>query len=154
MAIVRWNPSKDLLNIEREFNRMFNSFNKSFGFGDSDDELAEYENAVWAPLTDISEDKDNFVLKLDLPGIKKENVKINYENGQLSISGERKHESEKKNAKFHRVERSYGKYFRSFNLPSKIQEDKIDAEFKDGQLTITVPKSEEAKPKQIEVKVK
>jgi HSP20 family protein len=116
--------------------------------------LAEYENAVWAPLTDISEDEDNFVLKLDLPGIKKENVKINYENGQLSISGERKHESEKKNAKFHRVERSYGKYFRSFNLPSKIQEDKIDAEFKDGQLTITVPKSEEAKPKQIEVKVK
>jgi HSP20 family protein len=154
MAIVRWNPSKDLLNIEREFNRMFNSFNKSFGFGDSDDELAEYENAVWAPLTDISEDEDNFVLKLDLPGIKKENVKINYENGQLSISGERKHEFEKKNAKFHRVERSYGKYFRSFNLPSKIQEDKIDAEFKDGQLTITVPKSEEAKPKQIEVKVK
>jgi HSP20 family protein len=154
MAIVRWNPSRDLMNIEREFNRIFNSFNRRFGFGDSDEEAAEYENAVWSPLTDISEDEDSYKLKLDLPGVKKEDVKINYENGQLSISGERKQETEKKNSKYHRVERSYGKYFRSFNLPSKIQEDKIDAEFKDGQLTITVPKSEEVKPKQIEVKVK
>jgi HSP20 family protein len=154
MTLVKWNPSKDLLNIEREFNRMFSSFNRRFGFGDSDSEIAEYENAIWSPLTDISEDEDNFVLKLDLPGIKKEDVKINYENGQLSISGERKQESEKKSSKFHRVERSYGKYYRSFTLPSKIKEDKIDAEFKDGQLSITVPKSEEAKPKQIEVKIK
>ena len=154
MAIVRWNPSRDLLNIEREFNRMFSAFNRRFGFSNSDDEMTEYENAVWTPLTDISEDEDNFILKLDLPGVKKEDVKINYENGQLSISGERKQETEKKTSKYHRVERSYGKYFRSFNLPSKIKEDKIDAEFKDGQLKITVPKSEEAKPKQIEVKIK
>jgi len=154
MAIVRWNPSRDLLNIEREFNRMFNSFNKQFGFGDSEDDLMEYENAVWSPLTDISEDEDNYTLKLDLPGVKKEDVKISYENGQLSISGERKQESEKKTSKYHRVERSYGKYFRSFNLPAKIQENKIEAEFRDGQLIISVPKSEEAKPKQIEVKVK
>jgi HSP20 family protein len=154
MAIIRWNPSRDLLNIEREFSRMFNTFNRRFGFGDSDDEIAEYENAVWSPLTDISEDEDSYQLKLDLPGVKKEDVKINYENGQLSISGERKQEIEKKNSKYHRVERSYGKYFRSFNLPSKIKEDKINAEFKDGQLTITVPKSEEVKPKQIEVKIK
>ncbi|HSD64093.1 MAG TPA: Hsp20/alpha crystallin family protein [Ignavibacteriaceae bacterium] len=154
MAIVRWDPSRDLLNIEREFNRMFQSFNNRFGFGDSDNDVMEYENAMWTPLTDISEDDNNFTLKLDLPGVKKEDVKINYENGQLSISGERKQEHEKKNSKYHRVERSYGRYFRSFNLPSKIQEDKIDAEFKDGQLTITVPKSEDAKPKQIEVKIK
>ncbi len=154
MAIVRWDPSRDLANIEREFNRMFNSFNRKFGFSNSDDDVMEYENAMWTPLADISEDDDNYTVKLDLPGVKKEDVKINYENGQLSISGERKQEREKKNSKYHRVERSYGRYFRSFNLPSKIMEDKIDAEFRDGQLTILIPKSEEAKPKQIEVKVK
>jgi HSP20 family protein len=114
----------------------------------------EYENAMWTPLADISEDDDNYSVRLDLPGVKKDDVKINYENGQLTISGERKQEREKKSSKYHRVERSYGRYFRSFNLPAKIQEDKIDAEFRDGQLTITIPKSEEAKPKQIEVKVK
>ncbi len=154
MAIVRWDPSRDLANIEREFSRMFNSFNRKFGFSNSDDDVMEYENAMWTPLADISEDDDNYTVKLDLPGVKKEDVKINYENGQLSISGERKQEREKKNSKYHRVERSYGRYFRSFNLPSKIMEDKIDAEFRDGQLTILIPKSEEAKPKQIEVKIK
>ena len=154
MAIVRWDPSRDLANIEREFNRMFHSFNRRFGFGDSDEDITEYENAMWTPLADISEDDDNYTVKLDLPGVKKEDVRINYENGQLSISGERKQEREKKSSKYHRVERSYGRYFRSFNLPSKIMEDKIDAEFKDGQLTIVIPKSEEAKPKQIEVKIK
>jgi len=154
MAIVRWNPSRDLLNIEREFNRMFNSFNRRFGFGDTDDEMAEYDNAVWTPLSDIAEDENSYKIKLDLPGIKKEDVKISYENGLLSISGERKQEKENKNSKYHRVEISYGKYFRSFTLPSKIKEDKIDAEFRDGQLMITIPKSEEAKPKQIEVKIK
>lgn len=153
MAIVRWNPAKDLLNVEREFNRLFNSFNSRFGLLDKEDE-SEYENAVWMPLTDISEDKDNFVLRLDLPGINREDVKISYSEGQLSISGERKQEKETKDSKFHRVERVYGKYFRSFNLSTKINEDKIDAEFKDGQLIITVPKAEEAKPKEISIKVK
>ena len=106
------------------------------------------------PLTDISENDDNYVLHLDLPGIEKDDVKISYSDGELSISGERKQEKESKDSKYHRVERSFGKYFRSFTLPEKIKADKIDAEFKNGQLTITVPKSEETKPKEIEVKVK
>ena len=84
----------------------------------------------------------------------KEDVKINYSNGQLIISGERKQENLEKNAKCHRAERSYGKYYRSFTLPQKIKENEIDAEFKDGQLKIAIPKSEEAKPKQLEIKVK
>ena len=152
MEIVRWNPSRELLNVEREFNKLFNNFNSRFGLFDRDDD-SEYDNAVWMPLTDISEDKDNFVLKLDLPGISKNDLKISYSDGQLSISGERKQEKETKDSKYHRVERAYGKYYRSFTLPSKIQEDKIDAEFKDGQLTITVPKAEEVKPKEISIKV-
>ena len=153
MAITKWNPARELLNVEREFNKMFNSLGSRFGLMDSSD-LEEYENAVWMPLTDISEDKDNFVLKLDLPGVSKDDVKISFTDGMLNISGERKLEKDTKDAKFHRMERAYGKYFRSFTLPNKIREDKIDAEFKDGQLIITVPKAEEAKPKEIPIKVK
>jgi HSP20 family protein len=154
MAIVRWNPMRDLMSMEREFNRVFNSLERKFGFEDSDRENPELENAVWMPMTDIIEDDNKYYLNIDLPGIKKEDVKINFTNGQLSISGERKMETEEKNAKFHRTERSYGKYYRSFTLPTKIKENEIDAEFKDGQLKISIPKSEEVKPKQIEIKVK
>jgi len=154
MALVEWNPSKELLGIEREFNRMFNNLGNRFGFGNGDNVDKEYENAVWSPLSDVYEDKDNYVLTLDLPGIKKDNVKISYVDGQLNISGERKNEKESKDGTYHRVERSYGKYFRSFSLPKEIKEDKIDAEFKDGQLTITVSKAEEVKPKEIDIKVK
>jgi HSP20 family protein len=141
------------LNVEREFNRFFNTFGRHFGIsgGDGDEEL---ENAVWMPSTDVIEDKDNYLLKLDLPGVSKNDVKISYSDGQLMISGERKQEKESKDSRYHRLERSYGRYYRSFALPQKIQEDKIDAEFKDGQLTITIPKSEEAKPKELEIKVK
>ncbi len=152
MALVKWNPAKELLNMEREFNRLFSSLSSRFGFGDDGED--EYENAVWMPLTDIVEHDDKYVLKMDLPGVDKKDVKISYVNGELQISGERKQEKESKDATFHRIERAYGKYFRSFSLPEKILEDKIEAEFKNGSLTITIPKAEEAKPKEIEVKVK
>jgi HSP20 family protein len=154
MAIVRWNPMRDLMSMEREFNKVFNSLERKFGFSDGDNGNEEFENAVWMPMTDILEDDGQYYLNIDLPGIKKEDVKINYSNGQLSISGERKLETVEKNAKYHRAERSYGKYYRSFTLPQKIKENEINAEFKDGQLKISIPKSEEAKPKQLEIKVK
>ena len=153
MTLVKWNPSKELLNVEREFNKLFNTFNRRFGFDDSTMN-EELENAVWSPLTDISENKDQYILKMDLPGVSKENLKLNFHDGELIISGERKQEKEDKDSKYHRIERTYGKYYRSFTLPQTIQADKINAEFKDGQLTITVPKSEEAKPKELEIKVK
>lgn len=153
MTLVKFNPMRDLVDFEREFNRMFNALENRFGITrNKEDE--EYANAVWMPLTDIYEDKDKYTLKIDLPGIKKDDVKISYVDGRLSISGERVQESEQKDSKWHRIERSFGKYYRSFNLPEHIQEDKINAEFKDGQLTVTVPKAEEAKPKEIEIKVK
>lgn len=153
MSIIRWNPSRELLNMEREFIKLFNSFGKRFGIGEAES-FNEYENAVWMPLTDIKEDKDNYFVMLDLPGISKEDVKVSYNNGQLSVSGERKQEKETKDAKFHRVERAYGRYYRSFTLPLKVKEDSIEAQFKDGQLTITVPKAEEAKPKELDIKIK
>lgn len=152
MAIVKFSPVRELLDVERQFNKMFNTLGNRFGLSErnSDD---EYENAVWMPLTDIAEDKDNYYLKADLPGIKKDDVKISYTNDSLSISGERAHEKESKEKQYHRIERSYGKYYRSFRLPEKIKEDKINAEFKDGQLNVTIPKAEEVKPKEINIKV-
>jgi len=154
MSIVKWNPERELLNVEREFNKLLNSFGSRFGLSSNNGGDSEYENAVWTPLTDIAEDKDSYIIKLDLPGITKSDVKISFIDGQLNISGERKQEKESKDSKYHRVERSFGKYYRSFALPQQIKEDQINAEFKDGQLTIVVPKAEEAKPKEIEVKIK
>lgn len=152
MALVRWNPARELLDVDRELKKMFNSFENRFGFGKENDN-EEYESAVWMPLTDISENKDSYSLKLDLPGVDKKDVKISYSNGELQISGERKEEKEEKDSKYHRVERSFGKYYRSFRLPEKIKDDQIKAEFKNGSLNILIPKADEVKPKEIEISV-
>lgn len=152
MTLVKWNPTRELLNMEREFSRLFDSFTNRFGRTSKEDE--EFENAVWMPLTDISETEDHYELNVDLPGVSKDDLKISYSDHQLTISGERKQEKESKGSKYHRIERSYGKYYRSFNLPEKIKDDQIDASFKDGQLKIVVPKAEEVKPKAIDIKVK
>ncbi len=150
MTLVKFNPMRDLLDVEREFNRLFNVFRGRF---DTDETTSELENAVWMPLADICEDNDHFKLKLDVPGVSKDDIKISYSDGKLNISGERRQESESENSKYHRVERVYGKFYRSFTLPQKIREDKIEAEFKNGQLIVNVPKSEEAKPREISIKV-
>ena len=152
MTLVRFNPVRDFFDVDREFNRIFNSLGTRFGVIKKDGDQ-EYENAVWIPLSDIYEDKDAYKIKADFPGIKRNDVKISYSNGELSISGERVQEIETKDAKCHRVERTFGKYYRSFTLPNEIKEDKIKAEFKDGQLTITIPKADEIKPKEIEISV-
>lgn len=153
MAIVRFNPVRDLLNVEREFNRMFKSMEDRFSLSKKEDVDDEYENAVWMPLTDIYEDKNDYKIKADLPGIKKDDVKISFSDSKLSISGERALEEESKDSKCHRIERTFGKYYRSFTLPKEIKEDKIKADFRDGQLTVTIPKAEEVKPKEIKIKI-
>jgi HSP20 family protein len=153
MAIIRFNPVRDLLNVEREFNRMFKSMEDRFSLSKKEDVDDEYENAVWMPLTDIYEDKNDYKIKADLPGIKKDDVKISFSDGKLSISGERALEEESKDSKCHRIERTFGKYYRSFTLPKEIKEDKIKADFKDGQLTVTIPKADEVKPKEIKIKI-
>jgi HSP20 family protein len=156
MSLVRWSQARDLptfpsdvLNIQREINRMFDSFFRS-GWTE-DTSLAP---AVWSPATDIAEDDTGYSVKVELPGVRKEDVRITMENAVLTIRGEKKQEKESKRNNVHRVERAYGSFQRSFTLPSSVKSEKIEATFADGILTITLPKAEEARPKQIDVKVK
>ena len=109
--------------------------------------------SAWAPLVDITEDDKEYLIKVELPEIKKEDVKVTVENGTLTISGERKFEKEEKDKKYHRVERAYGSFVRSFALPEGTDGSKVSADYKDGVLKVHLPKSEQVRPKSIEVKV-
>ena len=108
--------------------------------------------ADWAPLVDIEENENGYLIKADLPGLSKDDVHVTLENGVLSISGERKQEKEEKDKKYHRVERVYGRFVRSFTLPEDADPDQISAQFKDGVLEVRIGKSEAVKPKRIEIK--
>jgi len=156
MSLIRWNPvheldrwPSDFVGIQRDINRLFDNFFRS---GNPVEETIA--TAYFAPAVDIAEKENEYVVKVELPGVEKEDVKISVESNILTIKGEKKQEKEEKNKNFHRVERSYGSFQRSFTLPSTVKNDKIDALFNSGILTITMPKSEESKPKQIEVKVR
>ena len=109
--------------------------------------------AEWAPLVDITEDEKEYLIKAELPEIKRENVKLTVQDNVLAISGERKYEKEETDTKYHRVERAYGSFLRSFTLPEDADGSKVAAKYKDGILEVHLPKSEKAKPKSIEVKV-
>ena len=110
-------------------------------------------SADWAPLVDIAEDEKEYVIKAELPEVTKDDVKVSLQEGVLTITGERKFEKEEKGKKYHRVERAYGSFARSFSLPEDADATKVQAEFKDGVLKVHLPKSEKAKPKSVEVKV-
>jgi HSP20 family protein len=109
--------------------------------------------AEWSPLVDITEDEKEYIIKAELPELKKEDIKLNVHDDVLSLSGERKYEKEEKGKKYHRVERAYGSFLRTFTLPDDADGSKVVAEYKDGVLKVHVPKSEKAKPKSIDVKV-
>jgi HSP20 family protein len=109
--------------------------------------------AQWSPLVDITEDEKEYLIKAELPDMKKEDVRLTVENEVLAISGERKFEKEEKGRKYHRVERAYGSFVRSFSLPEDADGSKVSADFKDGMLQVHLPKSQKAKPKSIEIKV-
>jgi HSP20 family protein len=153
MSLVKWNPTKELLNIEREFNRLFNSLGDKFNIFRKPGYDQELDNTAWMPLADLSEDKDSYSIKLDIPGINKDDIRVSITDGVITIGGERKEEKEKKDETFHTIERSFGKFYRTFRLPVPVQENRINAVYKDGQLLLTIPKDEESKPKQIEVTV-
>lgn len=144
-----WDPFRELGELENRLEKYFGrpAIN---GNGGAKEAMTV---AQWAPAVDITEDDKEYVVKAELPELKKEEVKVTVENGELSISGERKFEKEEKNKKYHRVERSYGSFVRSFTLPEAVNGDKVNAEFKDGLLTVHLPKDEKAKPKSIDVKV-
>lgn len=107
----------------------------------------------WTPVVDIEEDEREYLITAELPEVKKENVKVTVENGVLSITGERSFEKKETSKRYHRIERSYGNFVRSFSLPEDSDSTKVHAEFKEGILKVHLPKSEQAKPREVEVKV-
>jgi HSP20 family protein len=131
-----------------DFDRDFDSLVQNF-FGPS--RGGALANADWAPMLDVKEGKDEITVKADLPGLKKEEIQVNVDNGVLTISGERKHEEKSEDEGWHRVERSYGSFRRSVRLPQDVESSKVKAEYKDGVLSVTLAKSEASKPKAIKV---
>ena len=133
--------------LRSEMDRLFDEF---FGVTPARREAAA---SLWAPAMDVREDKDNFYIEAELPGLKKEEIQLEYSNNVLMIKGERKFEKKEENANYHFVERSYGSFYRSLSLPRTVDGEKIAAEYKDGLLRITIPKKEEVKPKKVEIKL-
>jgi HSP20 family protein len=147
MAIVRFEPFRDLLSLQERMNRLFNESYRSQQSSEDDWALG----GTWAPAVDIYEQDNNIVIKAELPGVDPKDVDIRLDNNVLTIQGERKFDNEVKKESYHRVERSYGAFTRSFTLPNTVDPNSIKAEFKEGVLRITLPKREEAKPKQIQI---
>jgi HSP20 family protein len=144
MNLVKSNPFRDLEQIQERLNRFFTEAparDEVFGFAD------------WEPRVDIQEAEKEYTITADLPDMKKENIKVGLENGTLTIEGERKLEKEEKGKKFHRVERQYGHFVRRFVMPGEIDATKVQAQYKDGVLKVTLSKSAAALPKSVEVKV-
>jgi len=146
-ALSRWDPFSELLDMRREMDRLFGSF-----FGGTPAAMAAAEG-VWAPAVDIQETKDGFVVEAELPGMKQEEIQITIVDNTLTLKGERKREQEVREDGYTRVERAYGTFQRALALPSVVDANKVRAKYKDGVLTIELPKKEEAKPKEIKVQV-
>ena len=148
MNLTRWDRFRELEDMSHRLNRLLAG--KDVKSQDGKDTMIM---ADWVPPLDISETDQEFQIKAELPGIKKDNIKVTLEGGILTLQGERPAEQEQKGRRIHRVERSYGRFVRSFTLPDGVDESKVNAEFKDGILTLRLHKSPEAVPKAIEVKV-
>ena len=147
--LSRWSPLKEVEDLEKRLSQLLGR-NVPAGSGDKNEAITV---ANWSPVVDISEDDKEYAIKAELPDVKKEDIKLNVHDDVLTITGERKYEKEEKGKKYHRVERAYGSFLRSFTLPEDADGTKVTAEYKDGLLNVRLPKSEKAKPKTIEVKV-
>ena len=145
MNIVRYDPFREMRSLQDEINRLFTS---SSARGD-DNELMR---GAWSPSVDIFENKNEIVLEAELPGMNADDVNISIENNVLTLHGERKFEKKDESDNFHRVERSYGSFTRSFTLPPTVSSENANAEFENGVLRLTLAKREEAKPRRIEIK--
>lgn len=146
-----WSPFSDVWDLQDEMNRMF----RNFGLGltrRSEGESGEL--SLWAPAVDIAEDREAVRITAELPGLKQNEVKINVEDGVLTLKGERKFTDETKKENYYRIERSYGAFSRSFSLPPTVDAEKIRATMKDGVLELLIPKKEEAKLKEIQIEVR
>ena len=145
-GIVRWTPGQDLL--RHRFNRLFD---EALGDTYARDEGEDVASRSWTPAVDIAETADGLTLYAELPGLTRDEVEITLEDNVLAIKGERRFERDEAKENYHRIERAYGAFQRSFHLPANVQTDKVRATFKGGVLRIDVPKAEEAKPRKIEI---
>lgn len=148
-ALTTWNPFREMEELQNRLNSILHRTTPTRAT-EQDENMTVAE---WAPLVDIIESEKEYLIKAEVPEIRKEDLKITVENGVLTLKGERKFEKEEKGKRYHRVERSYGSFMRGFSLPDDADSAKVNAEFKDGLLTVHVAKSEAAKPKQIEISV-
>lgn len=149
-TIVRWNPLREMEEMQSRMAALFGPDPLRIIDPNREEKLSA---ADWIPPVDITEDEKEFLIKADLPEMKKEDVKVTFEEGILTITGERRTEKEEKNRKYHRIEREHGRFFRSFTLPENADAAKIAAEFKEGVLLLRVPKTEKARAKVMEVKI-
>jgi HSP20 family protein len=148
MDIVKWDPFRDVVSFRDEIDRLFDGFFGRMPF------KRERGEGAWMPAVDFEEDKDEFIIKAELPGLKKEDVKVSLSGDRLQITGQRAKEKEEKGKTFHRIERSYGRFERVLALPAEVDAASIKATYKDGILDIRLPKSEKVKPKEIGIQVK
>ena len=146
MPITRWDPFRDVLGLQNRMNSLFQDYSR----GQNENDFA---TASFVPPVDVYEDEHRVVLKLEVPGIKQEDLSINVENNTLTIHGERKFEKEEKEENFHRIERRYGNFYRAFTLPTTVDTENIQANYDAGVLRVELAKRAEAKPKQIKVSV-
>lgn len=145
MSITRYDPFRDLRNLQQEVNRLFSSsFTRSFG-----DE--GFARGAWAPNVDIYENKDQIVLEAELPGMTREDFEVTIENNVLTLRGERRFEKKEESENYHRVERSYGSFSRSFTLPQSVSSENVTADYQNGVLRVALQKREEVKTKRIEI---
>ncbi len=147
MKLAKWDPFL-------EMGDMFDRYTRALGWPRRGSQETTMSTEDWAPRVDIAETDKEFSIRAEIPDVKKEDVKVTVDNGVLTIKGERKQEKEEKNKKFHRVERFYGSFTRSFTLSDNVDENKIEASFKDGMLNLTIPKTEATKLKTIDVMIK
>ena len=143
MVVTRWDPFRELATLQNRVNTLFQDYNRG------QDELTTTSSFV--PAVDVYEDEHKVTLKLEIPGINQEDVDIRLENNTLTVRGERKFEKEEKEENFHRIERSYGRFTRSFTLPSSVDPENVNAEFENGVLKVAIPKREEWKSRQIKI---
>ncbi len=145
MAIIKWDPTRDIVTLRDRMNRLFEDMS---GAKSEDKDIMA---GTWAPSVDIYENENEVVLAAEIPGVDEKDVEIKVEDNILTLRGERKFEKETKEENYHRIERSYGSFFRSFSLPSYIDQDRIEAEHENGVLKIRMPKRAELKPRKVKI---
>ena len=145
MAVIQWDPFRDLNTLQDRMNRLFEEANRGWKSDEGPGTTA------WSPAVDIFETEDEIIVKAEVPGMGRKDIDLSLENNVLTLKGDRRFQKETKEENYHRIERSYGSFTRSFSIPAMVNEDKIRADYNDGVLSISLPKKERAQAKQIKI---